>query len=154
MDKNGVPTGSFKIRGSQGGELVGVLDDDFYTGFGLPYGDYSMQYTIDQATGYVLASSPDKGETRYLVAYTGLLVPGNTIPYVVTESSPVGQYWTPLSCRAGKDATGNFPLMCRAGDYTVPTHVVINGDGYKELGLAKPGDRSGNGEVGLYADFI
>lgn len=153
VDKSGVPTGSFRIRDSRGSELVGVLEDDFYTGFGLPYGEYGMYYTIDKTTGYVSASSLDKDETRYLVAYTGLLAPGNKIPYVVTESSPMGQYWTPLSCRVGKDATGKFPLMCRAGDYTVLMHVVINGDGHNELGLARPEDRSGDGEVALYAEL-
>jgi hypothetical protein len=154
---NGIPTGKFQISGtgSFGGSLLeGVLEDDFYTGFGLPYGEYTLEFTIDPSTGYVSVEAPGKDGSAYLVAYTGLLAPGNTIPYVVTESSPVGSNWTPFTCRVGKDANGKFPLMCRAGEYTIPTLVTANGDGHKELGIGKPGDRSGSGEVGLYANFI
>lgn len=44
--------------------------------------------------------------------------------------------------------------MCRAGEYTVPTLVVTNGDGHKQLGIAKPENRSGAGGVDLFAEFL
>lgn len=151
-----VPAGPFKISSpsSIGSFLAGILLDDFYTGFKLPYGEYDLQFTIDQATGYVKSTAPGKAGSLYLVAYTGLLKADNTIPYVVTESSPIGAFWRPFTCRVGKDANGKYPLMCRAGDYTVPTLVSVNGDGNKQLGIAKPGDKSGSGAVGLFAEFL
>lgn len=157
---NNIPTGEFQIQASSGVKnvnnavLEGVISDDYYTGFNLPYGQYDLAFTVDLASGYVSAEAPGKVGVVYLVAYTGKVDSGNSIPYIITESSPIGAGWVPLECRMTKDAHGKYPLICRAVEYTVPTLINVNGDSYRELGIAKPGDKSNAGDVTMYAVFV